>query len=445
MSVYKGGFDNGVVMREVPVSTNTTGRVYWVDNSTSTKPTGVAVGADTKKGSYNHPFATIDYAIGQCEPGRGDVINVKAGHAETLATASAITVDVAGITIVGHGEGAAKPTLTYSATASTCVISANNVTIKNIRVTPSVDSVVTAFSVSGADCTLDIETKDASSSVEFITAVTTTAAADRIKINATHYGFTAGDAGTFYIKLVGNDQAKVNVDYYGKATTAVVNFATTACLGVEVTGTIHNGDSTTSNKLVVDSQGSSKWIADIYDSMVGDRVVGGSGSAFRPVGSGVSSPGTYVPGLGYKVTKTEDVNTATSDDLFTVTGKVLITMWECEVTNALDAAVTDYKISMTTLNADLVAAGNIASSIVGHMFMLNSDAGDTSLSSSTYAVSVSGSADTNGKGLAMRVVGKAGGTDTLKAVRTAGAAGDAIVHTLFYLPLEASASVVAAA
>lgn len=163
--------------------------------------------------------------------------------------------------------------------------------------------------------------------------------------------------------------------------------------------------------------------------------------------AGVGTPATFVPGLGFRVTKTEDGSVATGDDLFTVTGKVLITLWTAEVTNALGATAkfSDYKISMTTLNADLCAAGDISSSIVGHIFNLNGDAGDTSLSSSTYAVSVSGSADHNGKGLAYRVVGKAGGSDVLKSVRTAGDSGDAIIHIVFYYPLEAGASIAAAA
>lgn len=155
----------------------------------------------------------------------------------------------------------------------------------------------------------------------------------------------------------------------------------------------------------------------------------------------LADSGTYVPGLGFKVSKTEDVNTATSDDLFTVTGKVLITLWTGEVTNALDAAVSDYKLRVKTSNIDLCAASNIASAAIGFMFQMNSDAGDTLINTA----SATETADTNGKGLANRVVGKAGGTLTLEALRTAGAAGDAIIHTLWYLPLEASAAVAAAA
>lgn len=68
------------------------------------------------------------------------------------------------------------------------------------------------------------------------------------------------------------------------------------------------------------------------------------------------------------------------------------------------------------------------------------DAGDTLINTA----SASGTADVNGKGLASRIVGSAGGSLTLQSNRTAGDSGDAIVHTLFYLPLEDGARVVAA-
>ncbi len=41
-------------------------------------------------------------------------------------------------------------------------------------------------------------------------------------------------------------------------------------------------------------------------------------------------------------------------------------------------------------------------------------------------------------------LGLAGGSCTLQSLRTAGASGDEMIHTLWYLPLEANASVVAA-
>lgn len=154
--------------------------------------------------------------------------------------------------------------------------------------------------------------------------------------------------------------------------------------------------------------------------------------------------GAYIPGFGYKVSKTENVNTATGVDLFTVTGKVLITLWTGEVTNALDTTVTDYKLRVKTDNVDLCAATDISSAAVGYMWSLSGDAGLTLLTGSSYAVSAVKTADNNGLGPAMRFVGLAGGSCTLQSLRTAGASGDAMIHTLWYLPLEASAAIVAA-
>lgn len=152
----------------------------------------------------------------------------------------------------------------------------------------------------------------------------------------------------------------------------------------------------------------------------------------------------YVPGLGYKVSKTENINTASGVDLFTVTGKVLIRVWTGEVTNALNASPTDYKLRVKTDNVDLCAATNIASAVVGYMWSLSGDAGLTLLTGSSYAVSAVKTADNNAIGMADRIVGLAGGSCILQSARTAGASGDEMVHSLWYLPLEANATVVAA-
>jgi len=147
--------------------------------------------------------------------------------------------------------------------------------------------------------------------------------------------------------------------------------------------------------------------------------------------------GSYLPGFGYRVTKTENINTATGVDLFTVTGKVLITLWTGEVTDAFDGSnPADYKIRVKTANVDLCAATDLHGAIVGYMWSMSGDAGLTLLTGSTYAVSAKQTADTNGLGFANRIVGLAGGSCVLQSLRTAGNSGDAMIHTLWYLPLE---------
>ena len=146
-------FPNGITSFGVPVMGGsglipaTTGTYFFVSSVT---------GSDAHSGkSVVEAFGTIDYAIGKCTANKGDVIIVMPGHTETISAAGGITADVAGITIVGLGNGGLRPIITFSATASTFAISAANVTVKNIITTISVDEVVSMFNISGADCTLD--------------------------------------------------------------------------------------------------------------------------------------------------------------------------------------------------------------------------------------------------------------------------------------------------
>lgn len=148
--------------------------------------------------------------------------------------------------------------------------------------------------------------------------------------------------------------------------------------------------------------------------------------------------------LGIQVDKTENINTATGVDLFTVTGKVLIRVWTGEVTDAFNASPTDYKLRVKTDNVDLCAATNLASAALGYCWSLSGDAGLTLLTGSSYAVSQVKTGDINGVGLADRIVGLAAGSCTLQSLRTAGASGDAMLHSIWYLPLSAGASVIAA-
>lgn len=101
-----------------------TGNVFFVDS-------GAGTDAGTN-GTKDLPFATIDYAIGKCTASNGDVIFVMPGHAETVT--AAIAVDVAGISIIGIGNGDNRPSLTLTASAAPCfTVSADDVKIHNIR------------------------------------------------------------------------------------------------------------------------------------------------------------------------------------------------------------------------------------------------------------------------------------------------------------------------
>lgn len=141
ISNFPSGFENGVAVRGMPLLNTYSGSVFWVDDS----------GSDGNKGTFSAPFKTIDYAIGRCTSGKGDVIMVKAGHAETIT--AAITADVAGISIIGLGGVGNMPVITTATAIDMITVTAANVTISNIEfAVPGIDSVTADINVAAAGC-----------------------------------------------------------------------------------------------------------------------------------------------------------------------------------------------------------------------------------------------------------------------------------------------------
>jgi len=134
LSSYPEGFAGGVVITGRPLVADFGGNVFWVNSAT---------GSDGGKGTRERPFATIAYAISRCTANQGDTILCAPGHAETI-TSSALACSTAGVNIVGIGVGAAKPTLTFTATSSRINVTAANCMWKNFRWTAGVGDVVTA-------------------------------------------------------------------------------------------------------------------------------------------------------------------------------------------------------------------------------------------------------------------------------------------------------------
>lgn len=268
-STFPNGFPNGLTIQNVPVVITPGAKVFWVDSNS---------GSNGNKGTFKSPFATVDYAYGRCTASKGDVIIVKAGHAETVASAGAINGDVIGVTVIGLGEGATRPTFTFSATASTWTLTAASNSVYNIITKPSVDSVVSPFVVSAADCTLDWEHQDASATVEAVNALLTTADADRLNVRLKYRGFIAGNACVNAMRLVGVDSARIYVDFYGVASTSIVEFHTTACHDIDIEGKFYN-NGTSLTKNVVDTVTGSTWSVRGWDGNSNANFSGGDNAA----------------------------------------------------------------------------------------------------------------------------------------------------------------------
>lgn len=124
--------------------------------------------------------ATIDSAVGECTANAGDLIVVAAGHSETISGATSIVLDVAGVSIVGLGEGTDRPTLTFSAAASSIPVSVANVTLKNLLFVASFADIVAAITLTTAKNfkLLDCEFKASAANVNFLALIETNATAN---------------------------------------------------------------------------------------------------------------------------------------------------------------------------------------------------------------------------------------------------------------------------
>lgn len=100
------------------------------------------------------PVATIDYIVASCTPSNGDIIYAMPYHTETIDAAAALALDVIGISVIGLGQGDARPVLNWTDADGTVAIDAADVTISNFRFTQGVDVIVTMFDVNADDFTM---------------------------------------------------------------------------------------------------------------------------------------------------------------------------------------------------------------------------------------------------------------------------------------------------
>ena len=174
--------------------TMSTGDRYFVGSTVS-----AASDATTSGLSPDRPFATIDYAVGRCTASQGDIIYVMPGHVETVATASALDFDVAGIKVIGLGWGDSRPKVQLSAQASTVEFNADDMWIENIifegtftgGVTVGLDIQTGCDDLMIKDCVI----RGTTAAKELLKGVTITATNNNIVFDGCYfYEFTGGDA-----------------------------------------------------------------------------------------------------------------------------------------------------------------------------------------------------------------------------------------------------------
>lgn len=397
---------------------------YWFVNSVT--------GSNGNTGNAsNSPFATTAQAL--LKAVAGDVVVWQEGHAETISAAGGITISTAGIQFVGLGEGATRPTFTFSATASTFLITGASTSISNIVGVPSIDQVVSPFVVQAADCSLSIEWQDAASNKEALRAILGNASADRLNITLTYRGQTGGSHCVNAVRLVGSDGANIQANFYGKASTAWVEFLTTACTNVTVTGYMYNSGTTDLSKNVVDTVTGSTWYANAYDGAAGVSFDGGSGKALSS--ADVSSVTAVIPSAA--VTGAAVISNGLT--LFTVAGgpiEIEELLSICQTANDTTASTLQYQSAGTL--------GSTTQTISGATTTLASAAAGTSVIMQGTALTTAPVINANGAGITAvngSIVVPAG---TIKAVVGVGSTTGTWKHYIRYRPLAPGATVTAA-
>jgi hypothetical protein len=143
------------------------GNVFWLNNSNMPMVPQAVAGSDTNRGTFLRPFATLQGAINYAQPGRGDIIFVGPGHAETISSATALSLNTSGVAIIGLGAGNLRPTFTLdTANTATISVTADNISIQNCRFVANFLNIAKLFNLTNASVTASL-----ASGVMTVTAV----------------------------------------------------------------------------------------------------------------------------------------------------------------------------------------------------------------------------------------------------------------------------------
>jgi hypothetical protein len=264
-ALFEGPMDLGTVYACPPG-----GQVYFVRGD----------GSSVTTYSYDPPqlqnrlSASVQKALSYCVAGRGDVVAVLPGHTESIAAADGWSNLVSGVRIVGLGQGTRRPTITWTAAASTVLLDQAGCSIENmiLNMDPGTGTVTVAapITISAAGCAIkgcQIRMgTDANAKVTI--GITTTAAADDLSIIGNEiYGATAAECTTM-IQLVGADRLKFCGNTIAGATSSVnvgvIRFLTTASTFIKMLGNVVRNNKAASVEAITGMAGISGEVDDLF-------------------------------------------------------------------------------------------------------------------------------------------------------------------------------------
>lgn len=233
-SNFPQGFAEGIVIRGMPLQVAHPGEVFFVNNTSVLAKGGIG-GSNGNPGTYKAPFASIDYAVGQCKAGRGDIIFVMPGHVETVTAAAGLDLDVAGIAVVGLGYGSLRANINFTtATTADMDVDAANVSLVNLLFTGGIDALVAPIDINAADCSIiNCEYRDVTGQATDV--ILADANADRLYIDGYFHNGAAAAGANSAIALVGMDNPVIrNFRIVGNFAVSGIDIRTTAAVDVNI-------------------------------------------------------------------------------------------------------------------------------------------------------------------------------------------------------------------
>lgn len=151
---------------------NPTGNIWFVSSLTGSNANG--------GNAFDVPFATLAYALSVAAA--GDTIVLLPGFAVTLTVVQSLAL--AGISIVGIGEGTLKPTITVNAAVDGLSLTAANILVHNVHfAAPETDNATAMINVAAAGCKLSkISGIGSKTSKNFVDCITIASGADDLTI-----------------------------------------------------------------------------------------------------------------------------------------------------------------------------------------------------------------------------------------------------------------------
>lgn len=217
----------GAVVRNIPLM-NPAAKFFLVGPSAANWYADLigAYGPDESGG--NRAFATLTACLADANvvASRGDVIFLLPGFTQTISSATAITISLAGIKIVGIGDGNLRPKITIdTANTSTINVTANGVSFTNVVFVANFLAIASLFTLTTATDfqLMNCEFRDTSSVLNFLSIVTTDTTsndADGLLIDSCKMFLLATSGAVNLVTPLGtNNRWKINNCYYASPTT----------------------------------------------------------------------------------------------------------------------------------------------------------------------------------------------------------------------------------